>query len=514
MTDQLPNRIPEWLNLQTIARACSEETGESAEALEGNFREWFKEFLVRNAYAEAGAGGDAGDDGIPAEMLEGRQIWRETFETFCEETDHAKPRFWFPNAPTARTAAWLAQVPEHAPVHFAAADEAASEDETATQAPDEDKPEPPPWRRVCVSGASFTRIALALVGVVVLGLVALWALEPDVPVAEWDRDRQPGAEQLAAMAPSLAAAPAPAKTSESPSAASASTETVETQTAAAGSGPSPGSPKPADQVDEGLVLLIQRELRSAGFDPGPLDGRSGPKFSAAIAAYQRAQSLPVDGRASVDLLSRLARENLRQGRTAPFPPSPEASRDSGVGAGAPDRQTALQTPATGASPAPRGKSLVRSIQERLAARGYYSGPLDGSLGPKTRSAIVTYQRAQRYETTGRPSRALYEELEDYLLEVLGLKLFRQGAYDKSIATYARIIKRKPKDANAYFNRGLAYKNAGLGDRALADYDAAIRLDPSHHKAYLDRANIRYQRGSYSDAIRDYMNALGLWLGLS
>ncbi len=52
------------------------------------------------------------------------------------------------------------------------------------------------------------------------------------------------------------------------------------------------------------------------------------------------------------------------------------------------------------------------------------------------------------------------------------------------------------------------------DLALADYDAAIRLDPSHQKAYLDRGNIRYQRGFYSDAIRDYMNALGLWLGLS
>ncbi len=373
MTDQATRNIPEWLSLQDIARAWSEETGESAEALEGNFREWFKAFLVRNAYAEAGAG----DAGIPAEMLEGRQIWRETFETFCEETGHAKPRFWFPNAPIGQTAARPAQVPE---------------DEAATQAPDEDKPEPSPRRRVRLGGAAFTRIALALVAVVVLGLVALWAFEPDAPVAERDRDRQPGTAQLATMAPAVAAAPAPAGTSRA--------------------------------------------------------------------------------------------------------------------------QTALQTPAAGAGPAPRGKSLVRSIQERLAARGYYSGPLDGSLGPKTRAAIESYQRAQRYETTGRPSRALYEALEDYRLEVLGLKLFRQGAYDQAIATYARIIERKPKDANAYFNRGLAYKNAGLDDRALADYDAAIRLDPSHRKAYQDRGNIRYQRGSYGAAIRDYMNALGLWLGLS
>ncbi len=65
MTDQPPRRTPEWLSLQDIARAWSEETGESAEALEGNFRAWFKEFLVRNAYGAAGAGGDAGNGGIP-----------------------------------------------------------------------------------------------------------------------------------------------------------------------------------------------------------------------------------------------------------------------------------------------------------------------------------------------------------------------------------------------------------------------------------------------------------------
>ncbi len=537
MTDQTPREIPEWLSLQDIVRAWSEETGESAEALEGNFREWFKEFLVRNAYAEAGTGGDAGDAGIPAEMLEGRQIWRETFETFCEERGHAKPRFWFPNAPTGETAAGPAQVSKRSPVHLAPADGAASEDETATQAPGEDdpkierkrkpkpKPKPKPAPGRVSAGASFIRIAVALVGVAILGLVALWALEPDRPVAERDRGRQPGNEQLAAMAPSLAtarspaqttrvqtAAPVQAATTQARSHATASSGTVETQTAAADSAPRPALLQPAGDVDEGLALLVQRELRSAGFDPGPLDGRSNPKFSVAIETYQRARGLPADGRVSVNLLSHLARGNLRQDRTAPSLPSPGASQDSGVSTSAPGRQTALRTPATGTRRVPRGTSLVRSIQERLAERGYYGGSLDGRLGPKTRAAIETYQRVQRYETTGQPSRALYEELEDYRLEILGLRLFRKGEYDKAIATYARIVKRKPKDANAIFNRGLAYKNAGLADRALADYDAAIRLDPSHHKAYLDRGNIRYQRGFYVDAIRDYVKALELWLG--
>jgi peptidoglycan hydrolase-like protein with peptidoglycan-binding domain len=536
MTDQAARSDPEWLSLQDIARAWNEETGKSAKTLEKKFRKWFKDFLVRNAYGEAGAD----DGGIPAEMLEGRQIWRETFESFCEETGHVKPRFWFPDAPTGQTAAEPAQVSRRSPAHLALADGAASEDETATQASGEDdpkikrkrkrkskpKPKPPPGREARVrGGASFIRIAVALVGVAILGLVALWALEPDRPVAERDRGRQPGAEQLAAMAPSVAtarspapttrvqaAAPVQAATAQARSRATASSGTVETQTAAANSAPRPALLKPAGDVDEGLALLVQRELRSAGFDPGPLDGRSNPKFSVAIETYQRAQGLPADGRVSVDLLSHLARGNLRQDRTAPILPSPGASRDTGVSTSAPGRQTALRTPATGMRRVPRGTRLVRSIQERLAERGYYSGPLDGRLGSKTHAAIETYQRVQRYETTGQPSRALYEELEDYRLEILGLRLFRKGEYDKAIATYARIIKRKPKDANAIFNRGLAYKNAGLADRALADYDAAIRLDPSHHKAYLDRGNIRYERGFYVDAIRDYVKALELWLG--
>ncbi len=80
MTDQPPRGIPEWLRLQDIARAWSQETGESAEALEGNFREWFKEFLVRNDYAEEGAGGDAGDAGILSDASNVNRTCRQTQE--------------------------------------------------------------------------------------------------------------------------------------------------------------------------------------------------------------------------------------------------------------------------------------------------------------------------------------------------------------------------------------------------------------------------------------------------
>jgi len=224
------------------------------------------------------------------------------------------------------------------------------------------------------------------------------------------------------------------------------------------------------------------------------------------------------------LLSRLARDNLDADRTAPpasktapasglaVTSSAEIGRDAARGrtAGLESGAT-LQFPAPVGAPAPTGRALVRAIQERLSDRGYYEGPLDGNLGPKTHQAIQAYQRVQRYQATGQPTRALYEELEDYALEAQGLNLFQKGSYDAAIATYTLIIQRKPKSADAYFNRGLAHKNLGRTDQALSNYGVAIALDPAHRRAYLNRANILYDRGLYVAAVRDYFKVLRLLL---
>ncbi len=528
MVDQAPRRIPEWLSLADIARAWSEETGTDAAAFEEGFRDWFKDYLLRNAY-----GND--DGGIPARLLEGRQIWRETFETFCEERNLAKPRFWFPDGGPASA------TPQPAPSERVPVAETGAA-ETVAEAPDpsnqDDKA--PSRRRVREGGTSFTWIAAGLVVAVVAGLVALWLQDKDAPVA--DANPMNGAVEeiqlpiVASVQPAPpqsapAAMPAPTTGSDPAAAQIAAAQFMVNRTDTGATSfpevPAAGRAVAAESVDQGLVLLLQRELLAAGYDPGPLDGLLGTKFAAAVAGYQRANKLPADGRASIELLSRLARENLKAGRMVPIAPvgapvaAPGAAAAPKTGQGAGRRQTTALEPgaappsrAVATVPAPRGRALVRAIQKRLSDRGYYGGSLDGSLGPKTREAIETYQRVQRYDVTGRPSRAIYEELEDYALEVRGLDQFRKGAYDAAAATYSRIIQRKPKNADAYFNRGLAHKNAGRTERALSDYEAAIALDPAHRKAYLDRANILYDQGLYGDAIRDYWKALRLLLSFS
>ncbi len=64
-------------------------------------------------------------------------------------------------------------------------------------------------------------------------------------------------------------------------------------------------------------------------------------------------------------------------------------------------------------------------------------------------------------------------------------------------------------AQAFTNRGLAYKRKGLWDRAIADYDEAIRLKPDLARAFSNRGNIYRKKGRFDQAIRDYDEAIRL-----
>ncbi len=565
--DRTSRRIPEWLSLQDISRAWNEETGEDAAAFEAGFRSWFEDYLLRNAY-----GGEGEDAGVPAQLLEGKQIWRETFETFCEERNLTKPRFWFPEGGPVAAAP---QPVADEPVPIAEAEAV----DPAAEAPE--PPEPPSRRRVREGSTSFTWIAAGLVVAVAAGSIALWLRDMDAPLADAGvvsgaaakvesamtvpvdpvsvdsvpADTPPAVIEAGAIfatdpkpaaVTGLAITPAPTTVSDPAAAQIAAAQIAAVPSAAKqtdSGAPPPLESPPAGQAmaeevaDPGLVLLLQRELQAAGYNPGPFDGRPGTKFAAAIATYQRANNLRADGRPSIELLSRLARENLKAGRMVPVAPAVAVATpasetgqgstgqgstgqgSTGQGSGrsetaARESGSALQSRAPERDPAPRGRELVRAIQKRLWDRGYYDGPLDGSLGPKTRHAIETYQRVQRYDATGQPSRAIYEELEDYALQARGLDQFKKGAYDAAVATYSRMIRRKPNNADAYFNRGLAYKNVGRTEQALTDYDAAIELNPDHRKAYFDRANILYDQGHYGSAFRAYFKALKLLMNIS
>ncbi|MGE4357974.1 MAG: peptidoglycan-binding protein [Candidatus Omnitrophota bacterium] len=59
---------------------------------------------------------------------------------------------------------------------------------------------------------------------------------------------------------------------------------------------------------------------------------------------------------------------------------------------------------------------IRNIQEALRRAGFYEGPVDGKLGPKTKEAIKNFQRSRGLKVDGIVGKATWRELAKYLEE--------------------------------------------------------------------------------------------------
>jgi tetratricopeptide (TPR) repeat protein len=76
-------------------------------------------------------------------------------------------------------------------------------------------------------------------------------------------------------------------------------------------------------------------------------------------------------------------------------------------------------------------------------------------------------------------------------------------FAQAIEDFNEAIRLEPKYANAFNNRGVAYRNTGDLDRALTDYDQAIFIKPDYYAAFYNRALVFTDRQEYAKAISDF-----------
>lgn len=208
------------------------------------------------------------------------------------------------------------------------------------------------------------------------------------------------------------------------------------------------------------IAGIQEELAAHGYRPGPADGVLRPATARSIAAYQRDAGLPVDGVATKELLDHLkfvlpkvyaarfpmqaepAPERPRlapaplQPPVEPAPTLPESRPDVYPGTPIPllpqnaplheredrvylpDEVTVEELPAAPTVPEPpeaparpggRG-GVVSEIQEELAYRGYYDGPVDGRYTAETEAAVRRFQKDTGLPVTGQIDTSLLDAL--------------------------------------------------------------------------------------------------------
>src|SRR5215471_15249090 len=81
--------------------------------------------------------------------------------------------------------------------------------------------------------------------------------------------------------------------------------------------------------------------------------------------------------------------------------------------------------------------------------------------------------------------------------------------DRAIADYHEAIRLDLKYADAYYGRGLTYRNKGDLERAIADYSEAIRLDPKLAAAYNNRGTAYRDQHDLDRAIADFNEAIRL-----
>ena len=91
----------------------------------------------------------------------------------------------------------------------------------------------------------------------------------------------------------------------------------------------------------------------------------------------------------------------------------------------------------------------------------------------------------------------------------GVAYTRKGAYDRAIQDHTEAIRLSPKDAEAYYSRGNAYREKALQDhdQAMQDYEQAVRLDPNDADTYYLRGNAYLHKGEYDRAIQAFTRAI-------
>lgn len=164
---------------------------------------------------------------------------------------------------------------------------------------------------------------------------------------------------------------------------------------------------------------------------------------------------------------------------------------------------------------------VKAVQSGLKTLGFDPGPVDGSLGKKTRAAIKQYLEkntlVEASLDTGLDAGAVMAPTPDRVmneLEALGRLNLAQddlvdGDYRGALVEYGKVRSLDPDLPQAYYNSGAIYRGMGLPELAIDEYDLALSHKPDWEQAFYQRGSAYYQQKRYVNAYSDYASGLGV-----
>lgn len=146
---------------------------------------------------------------------------------------------------------------------------------------------------------------------------------------------------------------------------------------------------------------------------------------------------------------------------------------------------------------------INTFIARLADAGVNKSDLKVNTNPASRGPV----------SLGSPQNA-----EGYYLR--GLSRLDEGNLKEAIADFNHSLELEPKNAEAYFNRGVAYAyqeptrgGSNASDplkQAIADYTLAIKANPGYADAYYNRGIAHLENNDKPGAIADFQKAAELY----
>lgn len=150
-------------------------------------------------------------------------------------------------------------------------------------------------------------------------------------------------------------------------------------------------------LSTGAAAMVQEKLQQAGVYNGRADGIWGPESQAALERFQQTRNLQVTGQ-------------LNQATAATLGvPAADLLASRGPQAPAAASAPSASTPSS-AAPDPLSPAVVRNVQQRLRALGFYRGGVDGMWGAGTQAALERFQQGRGLQTTGQVNPATFQAL--------------------------------------------------------------------------------------------------------
>ncbi len=152
----------------------------------------------------------------------------------------------------------------------------------------------------------------------------------------------------------------------------------------------------------------------------------------------------------------------------------------------------------------RAKEALRLVPNDpgwLATQEQAQSQLKGETATQSKSQGQAQTRAKA--TPSLPQKTREQCLEE------GNTHYTARRYTEAIVAYTQATELDAQYADAYYGRGLAYRNLKEYPKAIADLDRALQLNPQFAMAYNNRGNAYYYLKEYPKAIADFDRAIGL-----